>query len=94
MYKYALAFSLEARHNGGYNTRRERKWLPVKKTAVHLLAVFLFLAGIPGVSGAAVTEEMVRRAWSEVVKIAQMDPLPLSIENNATPNAWVTNGKS
>jgi putative metalloprotease len=37
---------------------------------------------------------MVRRAWSEVVKIAQMDPLPLSIENNATPNAWVTNGKS
>ena len=37
---------------------------------------------------------MVRRAWSEVVKIARMEPLPLSIENNAVPNAWVTNGKS
>ncbi|MDR0651879.1 MAG: M48 family metalloprotease [Synergistaceae bacterium] len=66
----------------------------MKKRAVWFLGIFLFLAGIPGVSRAAVTEEMVRRAWNEVVKIAEMKPLPLSIENNEVPNAWVTNGKS
>ena len=66
----------------------------MKKRVAWFLAVFLFFAGIPDVSHAAVTEEMVRRAWNEVVKIARMEPLPLSIENNAVPNAWVTNGKS
>ena len=48
----------------------------------------------PSPSDAAVTEEMVRRAWSEVVKIAGMKPLPLTIENNKVPNAWVRNGNS
>jgi putative metalloprotease len=71
-----------------------REWLPVKKLVTRFLAALLFLAGIPGVSGAAVTEEMVRRAWDEVTKIAEMERLPLSIENNSVPNAWVTNGKS
>ncbi|MDR3165739.1 MAG: M48 family metalloprotease [Synergistaceae bacterium] len=66
----------------------------MKKRVVMFVVVFLFLAGIPGVSRAAVTEEMVRRAWNEVVKTAEMKPLPLSIENNTIPNAWVTNGKS
>jgi putative metalloprotease len=61
---------------------------------MRFLAALLFLAGIPGVSRAAVTEEMVRRAWDEVVKIAEMEQLPLSIEKNSVPNAWVTNGKS
>jgi putative metalloprotease len=59
-----------------------------------LLAAAVFIMGIPGVLWAAITEEMVRRAWSEVAKIAEMEPLPLSIENNAVPNAWVTNGKT
>jgi putative metalloprotease len=66
----------------------------VKKRVTRFLVVFLFLAGISGVSHAAVTEEMVRRAWNEVAKIAEMEPLPLSIENHSVPNAWVTNGKS
>ena len=66
----------------------------VKKRVAMFLTVFLFLAGMPAVSRAAVTEEMVRRAWNEVVKIAGMKPLPLFIEKNAAPNAWVTNGKS
>jgi putative metalloprotease len=66
----------------------------MKKRVAYILAAFLFLAGVPGVSRAAVTEEMVRRAWNEVVKIAEMESLPLSIENNTVPNAWVTNGKS
>jgi putative metalloprotease len=66
----------------------------VKKRVIIFLALFPFLAGITGAANAAVTEEMVRTAWNEVVKIAEMEPLPLSIENNAAPNAWVTNGKS
>ncbi|MDR0765217.1 MAG: M48 family metalloprotease [Synergistaceae bacterium] len=66
----------------------------MKKHVIWFWAVFLLLAGIPGVSNAAVTEETVRRAWNEVAEIARMEPLPLSIENNAVPNAWVTNGKS
>jgi putative metalloprotease len=89
-----IGVSLEAFYNGEYNITCRGEWLPVKKRIMPFLAVFLFLAGIPGVSGAAVTEGMVRRAWNEVAKIAEMDPLPLSIENNEVPNAWVTNGKS
>jgi putative metalloprotease len=59
-----------------------------------LLAVALTLAVHPAVSSAALSEEMVRRAWREVAKIAEMDQLPLTIENNKAVNAWVTNGKS
>ena len=42
---------------------------------------------------AAITERMVHRAWREVAKIADMEPLPLKIEHKDVPNAWVTNGK-
>jgi putative metalloprotease len=66
----------------------------MKRRAICFLAVLSFLAGMPGVSSASITEEMVRRAWTEIAKIAEMEPLPLSIENNKTPNAWVANGKS
>ncbi|MDR1651273.1 MAG: M48 family metalloprotease [Synergistaceae bacterium] len=58
------------------------------------LAVIALLFALNVPSGAAVSEEAVRRAWADVSKIAGMDPLPLSIENNKAPNAWVTAGKS
>lgn len=45
-------------------------------------------------ASAALTEEQVRSAWSEVARIAEMQELPLSIEQTDTPNAWVTNGES
>jgi putative metalloprotease len=51
-------------------------------------------AALSGTSNAGVGEEAVRRAWRDVAKIAGMAPLPLYIENNKAPNAWVTNGKS
>jgi putative metalloprotease len=43
---------------------------------------------------AGISEEMVRQAWYDVSKIADMEPLPLSIDKSYTPNAWVTSGKS
>jgi putative metalloprotease len=56
-------------------------------------AVALFFALGPGAE-ASITEEMVRNAWADVARIAEMEPLPLTIEKNAAPNAWVTSGKS
>ncbi|MDR3333080.1 MAG: M48 family metalloprotease [Synergistaceae bacterium] len=43
---------------------------------------------------AAISEKDVRQAWLDVSKVAEMEPLPLSIEKNESPNAWVTSGKS
>ena len=63
-----------------------------KPIAVIVAVVILAVSASP--SGAAITEEMVRKAWHEVVKIADMELLPLTIENKDVPNAWVTNGKS
>jgi putative metalloprotease len=58
-----------------------------------LLAAFAAF-GFYAASEAAVSEAMVRQAWEDVSRIAEMEPLPLSIENNKIPNAWVTSGKS
>ena len=65
-----------------------------KKSMPVFAAAVMFLAVCAGPSDAAISEEMVRRAWHEVAKIAEMEPLPLTIEKNDAPNAWVTNGKS
>jgi putative metalloprotease len=59
-----------------------------------LLVIVALSAALPGTSDAGISEDAVRRAWREVAKIAEMEPLPLSIENNNVPNAWVTNGRS
>ncbi|MDR2779746.1 MAG: M48 family metalloprotease [Synergistaceae bacterium] len=64
-----------------------------KFIAVVLLAVFA-APGFRAASEAAVSEAMVRQAWHDVSKLAEMEPLPLSIENNKAPNAWVKSGKS
>lgn len=45
-------------------------------------------------SQAAIDEATVRRAWRDVAAAAQMEELPLSIENDKAANAWVTAGKS
>ena len=63
------------------------------KLIASIVAVAL-LAAFASPSSAAISEEMVRRAWRQVAKIAEMEPLPLTIENKDVPNAWVTNGKS
>ncbi|MDR3278929.1 MAG: M48 family metalloprotease [Synergistaceae bacterium] len=63
------------------------------KFAAIISAAFL-ICSIGADAEAAITEEMVRTAWADVARIAGMDPLPLSIEKNSTPNAWVTSGKS
>ncbi len=47
-----------------------------------------------GASFAAISEAEVRRAWREVVRIAEMQDLPLSIKQDSVPNAWVTAGQS
>jgi putative metalloprotease len=66
----------------------------MKHKLISAMAALLVLVFCPSPSDAAITEEMVRRAWGEVAKIAEMNPLPLTIANNKTPNAWVTKGKS
>lgn len=66
----------------------------MKKFISVLLLPLFFVFGLCPASGAAVTETMVRQAWKDVSKIAEMEPLPLSIEKNDVPNAWVTSGKS
>ncbi|MDR3256014.1 MAG: M48 family metallopeptidase [Synergistaceae bacterium] len=47
-----------------------------------------------GAAFAYVSEGDVTSAWSDVCGIAGIEPLPLSIENEDVPNAWVTAGKS
>ena len=66
----------------------------MKVKPIAVMAAVVVMAVFASPSGAAITEEMVRRAWYEVVKIAEMELLPLTIENRDVPNAWVTNGKS
>ncbi|MDR1509240.1 MAG: M48 family metalloprotease [Synergistaceae bacterium] len=64
-----------------------------KFISIILLAGFA-ISGLYAASEAAISEAMVRQAWHDVSKIAEMEPLPLTIENNNAPNAWVTSGKS
>ena len=68
--------------------------IAVKVKLIALVAAMAVLAAFVSPSSAAISEEMVHRAWYEVAKIAEMEPLPLTIENKDVPNAWVTNGKS
>jgi putative metalloprotease len=66
----------------------------VKKFVSAVLLAWLALSVFCSAPEAAVSEAMVRQAWRDVSKIAEMEPLPLTIENNNAPNAWVTSGKS
>lgn len=43
---------------------------------------------------AEINEAMVRHAWKEAARIAEMQELPLDIKEEKAPNAWVTAGKS
>ena len=45
-------------------------------------------------AAAEITEQQVREAWEDVCRIAEMQPLPMTISNDKIPNAWVTAGKS
>jgi putative metalloprotease len=60
--------------------------------AASLALVILTLSR--GVSSAALTERDVRAAWTDVCRIAGIKPLPLSIKEDKSPNAWVTAGES
>jgi putative metalloprotease len=66
----------------------------MKKILGTILLAGALLTSLRGTAIAEISEEMVKGAWLEVARIAEMDPLPLSIEKNKVPNAWVTNGKS
>jgi putative metalloprotease len=60
-----------------------------------VLSLLLSLSpALCGEAGASVSEGEVRAAWSDVCRIAGMEPLPLSIEDNQVPTAWDTAGKS
>lgn len=66
-------------------------------TSVCKLAALLCAAAslaAPRGADAAITEAQVRSAWSDIVRIAEMRDLPLSIKEEAAPNAWVTAGES
>lgn len=58
------------------------------------LCIAAALAASASCASAEVTEEQVRQAWREVVRVAEMDELPLIIENTTVLNAWVSNGKT
>ena len=64
------------------------------KAAVLAALVALALSLLPMEAGADISERMVRAAWRDVSRIAEMDELPLEIKNDKVPNAWVTAGKS
>ena len=64
----------------------------VKSTVVMLAVAVMIVFASP--SSAAITAEMVHRAWEEVVKTAEMELPPLTIADRDVPNAWVTNGRS
>ncbi|MDR1965547.1 MAG: M48 family metalloprotease [Synergistaceae bacterium] len=66
----------------------------MRKTMCAFVFAALLACAMPGVSRAAIGEEDVRSAWDEVSRIAEIEPLPLLIKNDSTPNAWVTSGKS
>lgn len=60
----------------------------------HALCIAAALVSTASCACAEVTEEQVRQAWKDVVRVAEMDELPLIIENTTVLNAWVTNGKT
>ena len=66
----------------------------MKLKPIAVVIAVVVLAAFTSPSGAAISEEMVHRAWDEVARIAEMELLPLTIEDNDVPNAWVTNGRS
>lgn len=69
--------------------------LKTKKTLPLLLLIILALAPFSArEAAAAIAERQVREAWRDVCRIAEMEPLPLTISDDKTPNAWVTAGKS
>jgi putative metalloprotease len=66
-----------------------------RRLRVFLVVLCVYLSSLwTGSADAAVSERMVRDAWAEVCGVAEMDPLPLSIRRDRTPNAWVTNDES
>jgi len=66
----------------------------VKKTIITMLLISVLAGFACSQADAVISEEMVRNAWADVAKFAGMEILPLTIEKNTTPNAWVTSGKS
>lgn len=65
-----------------------------KKSLIYAILATLLLLASSGISHATITEAQVRHAWSEVCRIIEMQPLPLSIKDDKVPNAWVTAGQS
>lgn len=68
-----------------------------KRFTKHLLPLILLALcalALPKSVDAKISEKMVREAWQDVTRIAEMEPLPLSIKEDKVPNAWVTAGES
>ncbi|MDR1515262.1 MAG: M48 family metallopeptidase [Synergistaceae bacterium] len=65
-------------------------WKTLAKVSLSLAALLLMCE----TASAGLTEKDVRNAWADVCKIAGITPLPLSIKEDESPNAWVTSGKS
>lgn len=61
----------------------------MKRYWISVLMLFVFATA----ATAQITEADVRRAWREVVEVVGMGELPLNIERNDQPNAWVTAGE-
>ena len=75
----------------GIENKRQR----IKKSFLWVLLLLLALAPLSvHEAAAAITEQQVREAWEDVCRIAEMQPLPMTISNDKVPNAWVTAGKS
>lgn len=78
------------------NTREIKlKHVPATKRVLGIfVSVWFFFLLSATSTEAALTEKMVRDAWEDVTKIVEMEPLPLSIVGEKSPNAWVTAGRS
>jgi putative metalloprotease len=71
-------------------TLRRSFWKTLVTASLSLAALALLCEA----STASISERAVRNAWEDVCRIAGITPLPLLIEENKSPNAWVTAGKS
>lgn len=74
---------------------KQKEKLPKRIIISTIVSLFLLtLALFPARGAAAISEQQVRDSWLDVCRIAEMEPLPMSISDDKVPNAWVTAGKS
>ena len=66
--------------------------MKLTQTVLALLALFILFAPLP--AEALISHAEAKRIWNKVAEPTELTALPFYIKDEATPNAWVTNGES